>query len=119
MNPPQGSLSPEQTRMVQAQLYRVMGHPVRLQILQLLTEKGGSMPSADLLSATGISKPALSQHLTKMTNVGLVRTRRVGRFLEVELPNLEIGRACGAVGCLLSRGTAVHIPPVSSSDDAA
>ncbi len=115
MNP----LSPDQARKVQAQLCRVMGHPVRLQILQLLTENGGSMPSADLLSATGVSKPALSQHLTKMTNVGLVRTRRVGRFLEVELPNPEIGRACGMVGCLLSRGTSVHVPPVGSAGDAA
>ena len=79
---------------IQARFARVMGHPIRLRILFLLEKDGPVLASSDLIDDLEISKASLSQHLTKMASVGLIRTIRVGRFLHLRLANPAIGKAC-------------------------
>ncbi len=88
---------------LQAEYCRAMGHPVRLLILHHLHECGGEMPSAEILRQVGVTKAGLSQHLAKMANVGLIRTRREGRFLFVELACKEVGQACELVRSALGK----------------
>lgn len=85
----------------QAVFCKTMGHPVRLQILDMLTRAGAEMASAELLRRTGVAKPCLSQHLARMQAAGLVRTRRVGRYLQVALTCPEVGVACREVRAAL------------------
>jgi len=85
----------------QAVFCKTMGHPVRLQILDMLTRAGVEMASAELLRRTGVAKPCLSQHLARMQTAGLVRTRRVGRYLRVALTCPEVGVACREVRAAL------------------
>ncbi len=85
----------------QAVFCKTMGHPVRLQILDMLTRAGEEMPSAEILRRTGVAKPCLSQHLARMQSAGLVRTRRVGRYLQVALTCPEVGVACREVRAAL------------------
>lgn len=88
---------------IQAEFCKTMGHPIRLQILDALCQERGEVASANLLKLTGIPKPSLSQHLSKMQAAGLVTTRRAGRFLYVELACPEVGEACAQVRRALKR----------------
>ncbi|MBJ01693.1 MAG: transcriptional regulator [Planctomycetes bacterium] len=88
---------------LQASFCRVMGHPHRILILHLLHDAGGELPSADILRRLGISKASLSQHISRMVAVGLLTTRREGRFLHVKLACPEVGDACTSVREVLSR----------------
>lgn len=85
----------------QAVFCKTMGHPVRLQILDLLTRADGEVASAELLQRTGVAKPCLSQHLARMQGAGLIRTRRVGRYLRVALTCPAVGVACRQVRAAL------------------
>ena len=88
---------------LQAEYCRAMGHPIRLLILHHLHDSGGELPSAEILHRVGVTKAGLSQHLAKMANVGLIRTRRDGRFLHVELACPEVGQACEMVRSALGK----------------
>ena len=84
---------------LRAGICRALGHPVRLAILDLLTE--GERSSADLLAALGVSKVNLSQHLGVMRNAGLVESRHQGREVIHRLAIVEIKIACRAISEVL------------------
>lgn len=100
--PPSDS-DPLDAYRAQAVFCKTMGHPVRLQILDLLTRAGREVASAELLQQTGVAKPCLSQHLARMVTAGLIRTRRVGRYLQVALTSPEVGVACHQVRAALQQ----------------
>ena len=88
---------------IQARFARTMGHPMRLRILHELSQAEGEVPTARLIRILDIPKAALSQHLSKMVSVGLVKTRREGRYLHLQIADREIGKACEMVRCVLSK----------------
>jgi len=100
---PPSESDPLEAYRAQAVFCKTMGHPVRLQILDLLTRAGREVPSAELLQRTGVAKPCLSQHLARMVAAGLIRTRRVGRYLQVALTCPEVGVACHQVRAALQQ----------------
>lgn len=55
-----------------------LSHPHRLRVLCLLVEEG-ELSVADMLERIPLSPSALSQHLSKMKEEGLLRSRRVGK----------------------------------------
>ena len=55
-----------------------LSHPHRLRVLCLLVEEG-ELSVADMLERIPLSPSALSQHLSKMKEDGLLRSRRVGK----------------------------------------
>ncbi len=77
---------------LQAEICRVLGHPRRLAILDLLAD--GEQSTAELLRALGVSKVNLSQHLSVMRHVGLVVSRQQGRQTFHRLAFPEIKDAC-------------------------
>lgn len=85
---------------LQAQLCRVLGHPRRLEILDLLAD--GEKTTAELLRALGISKVNLSQHLGVMRHVGLVESHQQGRGVSHRLAFVEIKDACRVIRELLA-----------------
>ncbi len=101
---------------IQARFARVMGHPIRLRILFLLESTEGDIPSADLITDLEISKASLSQHLSKMSAVGLIQTLRIGRFLHVRLANPAIGKACLLVREALLSNSEVQTALLESTD---
>ena len=54
-------------------LFKALGEPTRLKIVRLLTERHHCARS--LSQTLGISEPAVSQHMTVLKRVGLVRFR--------------------------------------------
>ena len=56
-------------------MLKCVGHPVRLRIVELL-EAHGELAVHELQDELGIAQPIVSQHLTKMKALGLLRAQR-------------------------------------------
>lgn len=59
-----------------AEFFRMLGHPVRIRVLELL--QNGPMPVRDLLTAIEIEPSALSQQLAVLRRSGIVTSAREG-----------------------------------------
>lgn len=72
-----------------ANMLKTVGHPVRLRIVELL-EKLGEAPVNRIQEELQLSQPVVSQHLTKMKALGLLRAQRKGglMFYSVSLQQL-------------------------------
>ena len=72
-------------------LLSLAGNEVRLKILFLLEEEGELCP-CDLADILGMSVPAVSQHLRKLKDGGVVVTRRDGQtiFYSLKSENLNL-----------------------------
>jgi ArsR family transcriptional regulator len=62
--------------VVKAQLFRVLGHPVRIRILELLST--GERTVGDLQTELELDSSGTSQHLTALRQQGLLDSRRAG-----------------------------------------
>jgi ArsR family transcriptional regulator, virulence genes transcriptional regulator len=71
-----------------AALLGTMASPVRLLILCSLAE--GEKPVHELVTNSGITQGALSQHLAKLRNLKLVATRRDGQTIYYSLASKEV-----------------------------
>jgi ArsR family transcriptional regulator len=71
-----------------AEMLRVMGHPVRLLIAQLLEEREHRV--GELVEALGLSQSTCSQHLRAMRLKGLVRQRRAGNAVYYSIGRPEM-----------------------------
>jgi DNA-binding transcriptional ArsR family regulator len=85
---------------MQAEICRVLGHPRRIQILDLLAE--GEKSTAQLLRALGINKVNLSQHMALLKRAGLVETLHLGRAASYRLSFGEIKDACRLIRDVLA-----------------
>ncbi len=81
---------------LKAELFRVLGHPVRVRILELLRD--GERTVGDLQQALGLDSSGTSQHLSALRKVGMVESRREGTSVHYRLKDprtsqlLEIAR---------------------------
>jgi DNA-binding transcriptional ArsR family regulator len=84
-------------REVKANLFKVLGHPARVWLLELL--RGGERSVGELQASLELNSGATSQHLSALRRLGVVAARREGTsvFYRVEddrvFELLEIGRA--------------------------
>jgi DNA-binding transcriptional ArsR family regulator len=87
---------------LQARLCRVLGHPLRLEVLYILGEEG-EVAAGDLVRRLGVTPANLSQHVARMRDAGVVavRRRRGAAYYRLALP--EALAACEAVGRALER----------------
>jgi DNA-binding transcriptional ArsR family regulator len=82
---------------VKAGLFRVLGHPARVRIIELL--RGGERSVGALQEGLGLESGATSQHLAALRRVGLVESRREGTSVYYRASDervfelLEAGRA--------------------------
>lgn len=59
-----------------AELFRTLGHPARIRILELLSERDHAVH--ELLAAIELEASSLSQQLAVLRRTGLVRQQRIG-----------------------------------------
>ena len=64
------------TSKQQTVLFHALGHPIRLQILEILSQ--GPRCVCDIVALTGKRQPHISQPLATLRNAGLVITERQG-----------------------------------------
>ncbi|HWB22740.1 MAG TPA: metalloregulator ArsR/SmtB family transcription factor [Gaiellaceae bacterium] len=61
---------------VKANLFRVLGHPARVRILEVLRD--GDQSVGALQTELGLDSSGTSQHLAALRRIGLVQSRREG-----------------------------------------
>ena len=82
---------------VKARLFRVLGHPARVRILELL--RSGERSVGALQVELGLDSGGTSQHLAALRRIGLVQSRREGTSVYYRVDDehafalLEAGRA--------------------------
>ncbi len=92
--------SPRPVHEVKARLFRVLGHPARVRILELLRD--GERSVGALQAELGLDSGSTSQHLAALRGVGVVESRREGTSVFYRVNDehvfelLEAGRAISA-----------------------
>lgn len=69
-------MSPVPLPVAKAELFKTLGHPARVRILELLQD--GARPVHELLDEIGIEASNLSQQLGVLRRAGLIRSSRDG-----------------------------------------
>ena len=83
--------------VVKANLFRVLGHPARVRILELLRD--GELSVGALQAALHLDSGGTSQHLAALRRIGVVESRREGTSVYYRVDDehvfdlLEAGRA--------------------------
>jgi ArsR family transcriptional regulator len=76
-----------------AALLRALAHAARLKVLCELS--GGERRVSDLVRASGLSQSALSQHLARLREDGLVATRRDAQTIYYSLADAKVRQIVG------------------------
>ena len=83
-----------------AEFFRMLGHPVRIRVLELLQD--GPMPVRDLLSAIEIEPSNLSQQLAVLRRSGIVTATRESSTVVYELAGGDVAELLAAARRILS-----------------
>jgi DNA-binding transcriptional ArsR family regulator len=85
---------------VKAELFRTLGHPVRIRVLELLQD--GPKPVRDLLADIEVEASNLSQQLAVLRRAGLVTSSRDGALVVYALSNAQVAALLAAARGILS-----------------
>jgi len=90
VEPAERRLLPRQAATLASDL-QILGHPVRLQILDILASRPGQVCVCDLEAALPVRQPTVSHHLRLLRRAGLVTVQRRGLWAHytVVRPALE------------------------------
>ena len=100
-----------------AELFKAVAHPVRAQILELLTRGECTIPG--LCDGTGLKPSHLSRHLTQMRGQHLIKCVRSGGRLVYKLGFPEAGELLAAARSVLHARTAAAVsslPPMPEEE---
>jgi ArsR family transcriptional regulator len=96
---------PQQARPVhevKANLFRVLGHPARVRILELLREEGERSVGA-LQAELELDSGSTSQHLAALRRIGLVESRREGTSVFYRVPDKRVFELLEAGHAIVAR----------------
>jgi ArsR family transcriptional regulator len=63
-----------------AELFRALGDPARVRILNVLSTSGGSICVCELVEPLGLAQPTVSHHLKKLLDAGLLDREQRGKW---------------------------------------
>jgi len=63
-----------------AGIFRALGDPHRVKIVNLLAVAGEAVCACDLIEPVGLAQPTVSHHLKKLTDAGLLEREQRGRW---------------------------------------
>jgi ArsR family transcriptional regulator len=98
------TLVPQELFEKVARRFRILGEPVRLQLLNLL-HANGEMNVQQLVEATGHLQANVSKHLRVMAEESLVMRRKDGLFVYYAISDQSISGLCLLVCGQLQRGS--------------
>lgn len=78
-----------------AELFRIMSAPMRLKILNCLSD--GEKNVSYLLSKIDTTQPNMSQHLTTLYQAGILGKRREGVQIHYRIVDERVAKLCRAV----------------------
>ncbi|HOJ92111.1 MAG TPA: metalloregulator ArsR/SmtB family transcription factor [Dictyoglomaceae bacterium] len=79
----------EETLQNMADILHILAHPLRIKIIFILAEKPATV--SELIKMLDVRQPNLSQHLTLLKRVKLLRTRREGKsvYYQINYPEIK------------------------------
>lgn len=83
---------PKNAYQKNAEIYKILANPIRLEILNIL--KKGESSVEKLTKIIGIRKPNVSQHLALLRHVRLVSVSRNGQEIYYKIINPKIVEPC-------------------------
>jgi len=86
---------PDQLEAV-ARRFRLLGEPVRLELLSVLHDEG-EMAVGDLVDATGHRQANVSKHLTRMAEEGLLTRHQDGLYVYYAVADPTLAALCQLV----------------------
>ncbi|MFJ8042215.1 ArsR/SmtB family transcription factor [Kitasatospora sp. NPDC096147] len=98
---------PVQLYQAKAELFRMLGHPVRIRVLEIL--QAGPTPVRDLLADLEIEPSSLSQQLAVLRRAGIVTATREG-------PTVVYALAGGDVADLMRAARRILTELISDRD---
>jgi ArsR family transcriptional regulator len=97
--PPSLRLSSDEADELAA-MFKALGHPVRLQIVDLLSRYGGQVCVCDVESQFALSQPTISHHLKILREAGLVAAEQRGLWVYYYLRMAAMDKLHGLLGNL-------------------
>ena len=91
--------APSKTNL-QAKLFRGFSDPSRLGILDVL--RNGPLTVSEIVEATGLSQPNVSNHLGCLRDCGLVVAEQEGRYVTYHLSDDRVGELLSLAESLLA-----------------
>ena len=88
------ALSEDALELIAAR-FRVLGEPMRLRLLQELTEK--ELTVTELVGRTGATQANVSKHLSLLVQAGLVYKRREGVNIYCGIADVSVFKLCSIV----------------------
>ena len=85
---------------IQAKLFRGFSDPSRLSILESLRDRAVTV--SEIVVATGLSQPNVSNHLACLRDCGLVTAEQQGRFVYYKLSDKRVGQLLNLADELLA-----------------
>lgn len=87
----------------QAEFCKVVGHPVRLQILQVLRKN--AMNVSEMIRQTGLSRSMVSRQLHVLRAAGVVNCQRQGLGMRYQLTDQRTAEVCDLVYGIISENS--------------
>lgn len=79
---------PMPLHQLKAEFFKTLGHPVRIRVLELLSQREHAV--AEMLPLVGVEAANLSQHLALLRRTGLVVTRKEGSSVFYSLTSPDV-----------------------------
>jgi ArsR family transcriptional regulator len=70
----------EEEASATAELFKALGDPARVRIVNLLATAGEPVCACDLYGPLGLSQPTVSHHLKRLTEAGLLEREQRGKW---------------------------------------
>lgn len=85
---------------LKAELFKTLGHPVRIRVLELLSVREHSV--AEMLPEVNVEASSLSQQLSLLRRSGLVTSRREGSAVFYALTSTQVAELLAAARGILT-----------------
>lgn len=98
-----------------AELFKILGHPARIRILELLSERERTV--ADLISGIGLEASHISQQLAVLRKAGIIADQRQGNTVTYSLASGDVSVLLADARRVLSGLLAEQIELLRELDD--
>ncbi len=92
----------KELQTMKAEFFRALAHPMRIRLLEVLSEKGEQSVQA-LHTRLGVDQPVVSQQLAKLRAHGVVATRKEGTMVLYVLADPRIADLLNVAKEILNR----------------
>ena len=70
----------EEEALATAELFKALGDPARVRLVNLLAQSDGEVCMCDLIEPVGLAQPTVSHHMKKLVDAGLVEREQRGKW---------------------------------------